>query len=64
MLIGYGAVNAAQDFWTEQLVKRGTVAHAFPSALYPGFKLVTLATLALIGIAAWLISRERAILRA
>jgi hypothetical protein len=64
VLIGYGAINAAQDFWTEQLVKRGTVDQAFPSALYPGFKVVTLATLALTGIAAWLISRERAILRA
>ena len=31
---------------------------------YPGFKVVTLATLVLIAIAAWLISRERAILRA
>ena len=63
-LAGYGAINAAQDFWTEQLVKRGTVDWAFPSALYPGLKAVTLVTLVLAGLAAWLLTRERAILRA
>ena len=35
-LAAYGAVNATQDFWQEQLVKRGTVDWAIPSALYPG----------------------------
>jgi hypothetical protein len=62
-LVAYGAVNAAQDFWTEQLVKRGTVHWAIPSALYPGLKPVTVVTLALAGLAAWLLLRERAILR-
>lgn len=62
-LAGYGAINAAQDFWTEQLVKRGTVHWQIPSALYPGLKPVTLVTLLLAGLAAWLLRREQAILR-
>jgi hypothetical protein len=63
-LAAYGAVNAAQDVWYEQLVKRGTVSWKIPSALYPGLKPVTLATIVLAGLVAWLLSRERAILRA
>jgi hypothetical protein len=63
-LAAYGAVNAAQDFWQEQLVKRGTVDWAIPSALYPGLKPVTLVTVVLAGLAAWLLAREQAILRA
>ena len=63
-LAAYGAVNAAQDFWQEQLVKRGTVDWAIPSALYPGLKPVTLVTVLLAALAAWLLSREQAILRA
>ena len=62
-LVGYGTINAVQDFWNEQLVKRGTVDWTMPAALYPGLKGVTLATLAIAAVAAWLISRERAILR-
>ena len=62
-LAGYGTINAVQDFWNEQLVKRGTVDWTMPSALYPGLKGVTLATIVLAGVAAWLIARERAILR-
>jgi hypothetical protein len=60
----YGAVNAVQDFWHEQLVKRGWLDWRIPSALYPGANGVTLAMVALAGVAAWLILRERAILRA
>ena len=63
-LAAYGAVNAAQDFWQEQLVKRGTVDWAIPSALYPGLKPVTLVTVMLAGLVAWLLAREQAILRA
>jgi hypothetical protein len=63
-LAAYGAINATQDFWQEQLVKRGTVHWAIPSALYPGLKPVTVVMLALAGLAAWLLSREQAILRA
>jgi hypothetical protein len=61
-LAAYGAVNATQDFWQEQLVKRGTVDWAIPSALYPGPKPVTLVTFALAALAAWLLTREQAIL--
>lgn len=63
-LAGYGAFNAVQDFWHEQLVKRGTVHWKIPSALYPGLKPITLVTLLVACLAAWLLSRERAILRA
>jgi len=62
-LVGYGTMNAVQDFWNEQLFKRGTVDWTMPSALYPGAKGVTLATIVIAVVAAWLISRERAILR-
>jgi hypothetical protein len=37
---------------------------AIPSALYPGLKPVTLVTVVLAGLAAWLLTREQAILRA
>jgi hypothetical protein len=63
-LAAYGAVNAAQDFWQEQLVKRGAVHWAIPSALYPGLKAVTLVTIVLAAFVAWLLAREQAILRA
>jgi len=62
-LVGYGTMNAVQDFWNEQLFKRGTVDWTMPSALYPGAEGVTLATIVIAVVAAWLISRERAILR-
>ena len=44
-------------------LKRGTVDWTMPSALYPGLKWVTLATVAIAAVAAWLIARVRAILR-
>jgi hypothetical protein len=62
-LAAYGAVNATQDFWNEQLVKRGTVDWTMPSALYPGLKPITLVTILLAVLVAWLLARERAILR-
>lgn len=60
-LAAYGAVNATQDLWQEQLVKRGTVDWAIPSALYPGLKPVTLITLLLAGLVAWLLIREQSL---
>ena len=62
-LAGYGAINFAQDLWLEQVVKRGWVDWKIPSALLPDVDLMTLVTLALAGVAWWLLSRERAILR-
>ena len=38
LTLAYGAVNIAQDFWHEQLVKRGWVDWAIPHALLPGFR--------------------------
>jgi hypothetical protein len=35
LMIAYGLVNAAQDAWTEQVVKRGWAAHEIPNALHP-----------------------------
>jgi hypothetical protein len=35
LLLVYGLANALQDFWTEQLVKRGTVSAAIPSLIRP-----------------------------
>lgn len=35
LLIAYGAANALQDFWLEQIVKRDLVAWQFPYMLQP-----------------------------
>jgi hypothetical protein len=35
LMLVYGLANALQDFWTEQLVKRGTVSVAIPSLIRP-----------------------------
>jgi hypothetical protein len=35
LMLVYGLANALQDFWTEQLVKRGTVSEAIPSLIRP-----------------------------
>ncbi len=39
MLLAYGLANFAQDFWTEQVVKRGWTARAIPSLLHPSLSL-------------------------
>jgi hypothetical protein len=35
LMVAYGLVNAAQDAWTEQVVKRGWTGHEIPNALHP-----------------------------
>lgn len=35
LMLAYGAANAVQDFWLEQVVKRGWADHALPSLLRP-----------------------------
>jgi hypothetical protein len=35
LMLVYGLANALQDFWTEQLVKRGTVSALIPSLIRP-----------------------------
>jgi hypothetical protein len=41
-LLAYGLVNAAQDFWLEQVVKRGWVGWEIPGALRPDLEAVWL----------------------
>jgi hypothetical protein len=36
LLLGYGLMVAANDFWHEQLVKRGTTSHSLPDVITPG----------------------------
>jgi hypothetical protein len=42
LMLAYGLVNAAQDAWTEQVVKRGWTTHAIPDALHPTVSVVWL----------------------
>ena len=46
LMLAYGLWNAVQDFWLEQLVKRGTVSVEIPSALRPSLSLAWLVLLA------------------
>lgn len=39
LMLAYGLANFAQDFWTEQIVKRGWTAHSIPSLLHPSFSI-------------------------
>jgi hypothetical protein len=41
-MLAYGGVNFAQDFWNEQIVKRGWTDTGIPSALLPGARPVWL----------------------
>src|SRR5262245_29321831 len=61
-LAGYSAMNCVQHMWHEQLVKRGWIDWKIPSAILPSLNPVWLVTLALAGVAWWLLRRERAIL--
>ena len=59
LMLGYGAVNLAQDAWNEQLVKRGWVDRAIPSALEPRIEPVWLVVLALAALTALALRAER-----
>jgi hypothetical protein len=37
LMLVYGLANALQDFWLEQLVKRGTTSLELPEMTQPGF---------------------------
>jgi len=39
LMLAYGTANYVQDFWTEQIVKRGWTARAIPSLLHPSISL-------------------------
>jgi hypothetical protein len=59
LMAAYGAVNATQDLWTEQVFKRGWVAWRIPSALEPRLEAVWIAVLLLAVGAAALIHVEQ-----
>ena len=54
----YGGMNMAQDYWNEQLFKRGWVDWRFPSALQPALEPIWLVTLALAALVALALRRE------
>jgi hypothetical protein len=62
LMFGYGAVNAFEDGWHEQVVKRGWLDWKLPSALLPRLHWVWLVTLAITALAylAFRLERRRA----
>jgi hypothetical protein len=58
LALAYGAVNATQDAWNEQLAKRGTVDWEIPSALEPRPTVVWLVVLVLAALCAAALCRE------
>jgi hypothetical protein len=58
LMLSYGAVNLAQDFWREQVVKRGWVETDIPSALLPGLRPIWILILALAALATFAFLRE------
>lgn len=55
----YGAVNMTQDYWNEQLVKRGWLDWAIPSALHPRLHWIWLVTLALAAMTSLALRHDR-----
>jgi hypothetical protein len=58
LALAYGAVNMTQDFWNEQLWKRGTVDWKIPSALQPELAPIWLVTLGIAALTALALHRE------
>ena len=58
LMLAYGAANAAQDFWLEQVVKRGWVDDGLPSMTRPSFGVAWLAIVA-VGVALHLLVLRR-----
>jgi hypothetical protein len=62
LMMSYGIFNAAQDFWLEQIVKRGWVTTEIPNVTRPGLSiiwgLILLATVALTVFFIWNARRE------
>jgi hypothetical protein len=46
----YGMTNAVQDFWTEQVVKRGWTTHEIPKMVAPSIRPGWAVVLALTGL--------------
>jgi hypothetical protein len=59
LMLAYGAVNMAQDFWLEQIVKRGWTETEVPDALLPGLRPIWVVILALAVLSAILLAHER-----
>jgi hypothetical protein len=59
LMAAYGAVNAVQDLWTEQVVKRGWTGWRIPSALEPRVSAVWGVVLLLAAAAAIVVRIER-----
>jgi hypothetical protein len=57
-MLAYGGVNCAQDFWHEQVVKRGWTDVGIPSALLPGARPIWLVIVALAVLATLALLRE------
>ena len=45
LMLSYGLVNAANDFWDEQVVKRGWATRMIPNALVPSVSVIWLIVL-------------------
>ena len=60
LAFAYGAVNMTQDYWSEQLVKRGWLDWRIPSALEPRPEPVWLVILGLAALTALALRAERA----
>jgi hypothetical protein len=58
LMLAYGGVNLAQDFWFEQVVKRGWTDASIPSAIVPGVEPVWAVILLLAAVATLVILRE------
>ena len=59
LMLAYGLVNAAQDLWLEQVVKRGWADARIPEALRPEPSVSWLAILALAALAYALVTSRR-----
>jgi hypothetical protein len=58
LAFAYGIVNCVQDAWNEQLVKRGTLDWAIPSAILPSLSWVWLAILVIAALTALVLRGE------
>ena len=58
VMLAYGGMNCAQDFWHEQIVKRGWTDIGIPSALLPGARPIWLVIAALAVLATFALLRE------
>jgi Tol biopolymer transport system component len=56
LMLAYGLANLAQDFWLEQLVKRGVTSVELPSVLVPTLSVAWLVLLVLAGLGYMLLS--------